>query len=86
MSEVLIAPEFPPLTRAALLENELSPLKAERADTDPWMKQILWAGYSFRDGDYLVCLPLDGNGTAYRIAQAVNQALAHDEQISGGPA
>ena len=43
---------------------------------------MLAAMVAFRDGDFSVRLPDDWAGTEGRIAEAFNQALAHDERIS----
>ena len=37
---------------------------------------------AFRDGDFSVRLPVDWAGTDGRIAEAFNQAIAHEERIT----
>src|SRR5262245_55963767 len=44
--------------------------------------QLLAAVMAFRDVDFSVRLPLDWEGTAGRIAEAFNQALAHEDRIA----
>src|ERR1044071_1816295 len=45
-------------------------------------RQLIAAMVAFRDGDFSVRLPADWAGTDGRIAEAFNQALAHEERIS----
>ncbi|MCE9552010.1 MAG: HAMP domain-containing protein [Planctomycetes bacterium] len=45
-------------------------------------RQILAAVLALRDGDFSVRLPADWAGTDGRIAEAFNQALAHEDRIS----
>ena len=45
-------------------------------------RQMLAAMVAFRDGDFSVRLPADWAGTDGRIAEAFNQAIAHEERIS----
>jgi len=44
--------------------------------------QLLMAVKAFRDGDFSVRLPMNWNGTEGRIAEAFNQALAHEKRIA----
>ncbi len=46
-------------------------------------RSLLAAVVAFRDGDFSVRLPADWDGTEGRIAEAFNQALAHEERIAG---
>ena len=66
----------------ATFEDELQELRASRVATEARLRQMLSAMTSFRDGDFSVRLPADWAGTEGRIAEAFNQALAHDERIS----
>jgi hypothetical protein len=43
---------------------------------------LLAAMMAFQDGDFSVRLPVDWDGTAGGIAEAFNQALAHEDRIS----
>ena len=45
-------------------------------------RQILSAILAFRDGDFSVRLPADWVGTDGRIAEAFNQAIAHEDRIA----
>ena len=45
-------------------------------------RQILAAIMAFRDGDFSVRLPADWAGTDGRIAEAFNQAIAHEDRIA----
>jgi hypothetical protein len=45
-------------------------------------RQFLAAMMAFRDGDFSARLPTDWEGTDGRIAEAFNQALAHEDRIS----
>ena len=45
-------------------------------------RQILSTVIAFRDGDFSVRLPTDWDGTNGRIAEAFNQAIAHEDRIS----
>ena len=66
----------------ATFEDELQELRASRNAAEARLRQMLSAMTSFRDGDFSVRLPVDWAGTEGRIAEAFNQALAHDERIS----
>ena len=66
----------------ATFEDELQELRASRVATEARLRQMLSAMTSFRDGDFSVRLPTDWAGTDGRIAEAFNQALAHEERIS----
>ena len=66
----------------ATFEDELQELRASRAATEARLRQMLSAMTSFRDGDFSVRLPVDWAGTEGRIAEAFNQAIAHEERIS----
>src|SRR5688572_585295 len=46
-------------------------------------RQLHAAMVAFRDGDFGVRLPTDWDGTDGRIAEAFNQALAHEDRITG---
>ncbi|HVL00952.1 MAG TPA: HAMP domain-containing protein, partial [Dongiaceae bacterium] len=54
------------------------------ADSSPDARSraLLAALVAFRDGDFSVRLPTDWEGTDGRIADAFNQALAHEDRIS----
>ena len=83
MSDVVVpTAAIDPSVRASLLEAELATVKTERDRSDSRLKQMLAALASFREGDFSVRMPNDWDGTAYRIAEAFNQALTHDERIS----
>jgi HAMP domain-containing protein/signal transduction histidine kinase/DNA-binding response OmpR family regulator len=45
-------------------------------------RRLMVAMLAFRDGDFSVRLPTDWDGTFGRIAEAFNQALAHEDRIS----
>ncbi len=45
-------------------------------------RQLLAAIMAFRDGEFSVRLPTDWPGTDGRIAEAFNQAIAHEERIA----
>jgi HAMP domain-containing protein/signal transduction histidine kinase/DNA-binding response OmpR family regulator len=45
-------------------------------------RQLLSAMTAFRDGDFSVRLPTDWEGVEGRIAEAFNQALAHEDRIT----
>jgi hypothetical protein len=45
-------------------------------------RQLFTAMVAFRDGDFGVRLPTDWAGTDGRIAEAFNQALAHEDRIT----
>ena len=82
MSETMMHPAVDPTVRIGFLEAELMDLRAERAESDSRLKQMLAAVSAFRDGEFSVRMPGDWDGTSFRIAEAFNQALAHDERIS----
>ena len=82
MSETMMHPTVDPTVRIGFLEAELMDLRAERAESDSRLKQMLAAVSAFRDGEFSVRMPGDWDGTSFRIAEAFNQALAHDERIS----
>jgi HAMP domain-containing protein len=76
--------EFAPGHKPAVLsfDAELLELRSSRAAAEARSRQMLAAITAFRDGDFSVRLPADWTGTDARIAEAFNQALAHDERIS----
>jgi HAMP domain-containing protein/signal transduction histidine kinase/CheY-like chemotaxis protein len=45
-------------------------------------RRLLAAMLAFRDGDFSVRLPTEWDGTYGRIAEAFNQALAHEDRLS----
>src|SRR5262245_54404346 len=67
-------------------ENGKTHVSAERGqshngDDDP-LQQILAAVVAFRDGDFTVRLPLSWPGIEGRIAEALNQTMAHEARIT----
>ena len=64
------------------LHDELAELRASRSVADARSRQMLAAMTAFREGDFSVRLPVDWTGTDARIAEAFNQALAHEDRIS----
>ena len=66
----------------ATFEDELQELRASRTAAEARLRQMLSAMTAFRDGDFSVRLPVDWAGTDGRIAEAFNQAIAHEERIS----
>ena len=79
-SDVAKATAYPAVL--ATFEDELQELRASRTAAEARLRQMLSAMTSFRDGDFSVRLPADWAGTDGRIAEAFNQAIAHDERIS----
>src|SRR5262249_33626944 len=59
-----------------------SGMKEDEIFANGLSRQLLGAVMAFRDGDFSVRLPLDWEGTAGRIAEAFNQALAHEDRIA----
>ena len=66
----------------ATFEDEILELRASRAAAEARLRQMLSAMTSFRDGNFSVRLPADWEGTEGRIAEAFNEALAHEDRIS----
>ncbi|MDZ4850858.1 MAG: HAMP domain-containing protein, partial [Pirellulaceae bacterium] len=46
------------------------------------LRQLLQVIVAFRDGDFTVRLPTDWSGTGGRIAEAFNEAIAHEHRIA----
>jgi HAMP domain-containing protein/CheY-like chemotaxis protein/signal transduction histidine kinase len=76
------SPAVDPAVRMSLLESQFEELRDANRESEARLKQMLVAMSAFRDGDFSVRMPSDWDGTSFRIAQAFNQALAHDERIS----
>ena len=55
---------------------------AESNGKDDHLHQILAAVVAFRDGDFSVRLPLSWPGIEGRIAEALNQTIAHEERLT----
>jgi methyl-accepting chemotaxis protein len=55
---------------------------SERKKPDARARQLHAAMMAFRDGDFAVRLPTDWEGIEGRIAEAFNQALAHEDRIT----
>ena len=55
---------------------------AENVSGEARLRTILAAIMAFRDGDFSVRLPTDWAGTDGRIAEAFNQAIAHEDRIA----
>src|SRR5688500_17784032 len=53
-----------------------------RKQSDFRARQMHAAMMAFRDGDFAVRLPTDWDGIEGRIAEAFNQALAHEDRIT----
>ena len=79
-SDVAKAPAAAYPAVLATFEDELQELRASRTAAEARLRQMLSAMTSFRDGDFSVRLPVDWAGTEGRIAEAFNQAIAHDER------
>ena len=58
------------------------PSELKEPSADGLSRQLLAAMMAFRDGDFSVRLPTDWDGTDGRIAEAFNQALAHEDRIT----
>ena len=63
-------------------DTELSELKSRIVSAESRSRLILAAIVAFRDGDFSVRLPADWTGMDARIAEAFNQAIAHEDHIS----
>ena len=90
MNKPTITPSENPTPSAALV-NGTSTRKAKPhgmgklqvEDTaEARSRALLAAVVAFRDGDFTVRLPADWAGTEGRIAEAFNQALAHEDRIA----
>jgi len=57
-------------------------LGAKDDSSEAWLRRILVSVCGFRDGDFSVRLPADWAGTEGRIAEAFNQAIAHEDRIA----
>ncbi len=66
--------------------KNVPPRKAVAANgatrTDVRARQLHAAMMAFRDGDFEVRLPTDWEGVDGRIAEAFNQAMAHEDRIT----
>ena len=90
MNKPTIIPSENP-TPAAALVNGTSTGKAKprgarkrqvEDSAEARSRALLAAVVAFRDGDFTVRLPADWAGTEGRIAEAFNQALAHEDRIA----
>jgi len=66
----------------ALLAGEFAEMRAQRSISDRRSRQILAGLVSFRDGDFTVRLPGDWAGTDGRIAEAFNEAIGREGDIT----
>ena len=62
--------------------GDLSELTAHRALADARSRQVLAGLMALRDGDFSVRLPVDWAGTDGRIAEAFNEAIGREQQIT----
>jgi hypothetical protein len=71
-------------SRSATFNNGKSKLKAGVPEDSAEMRslQLLEAVRALRDGDFSVRLPVGWVGTDGQLAEAFNQALAHQERIT----
>src|SRR5437762_2059251 len=60
----------------------LHPAESLGNGKDDPLHQILAAVVAFRDGDFSVRLPLAWPGIEGRIAEALNQTIAHEERLT----
>src|ERR1700709_568876 len=83
MTDTTIA-RSPKKSPSPALNNGKSSAKAGQPDhfAETRSLQLLEAVRAFRDGDFSVRLPVNWLGTDGQIAQAFNQALAHQDRIT----
>ena len=65
-----------------LIDGRKRAVRSPSRNSEAHSQMVLGAMLAFRDGDFSFRLPSDWNGLEGQIAQAFNQAIAHEDRIS----